>query len=187
MSIAQRTVSKPVSLSRRALFQGRITTPDAPAVRPPWSLDEAQFLDTCTTCDKCVFACEDGILKRGAGGYPEVDFQNGECTFCGACVAACAPNAIFMHDTENTGAVLPWTLEARIGSGCLSTNGVMCRVCGDRCDVRAIRFQLAVGGIANPIIDQTSCTGCGACVRPCPVGAVEVVQIQEQVQLEEQS
>lgn len=179
--MAPRTESKPVSLSRRALFHGRAASSGVPVVRPPWSLPEPQFLDACKTCSSCLTACEEGILKRGAGGYPEVDFQAGECTFCGACATACATSeshAIYAQDIETA---RPWALEARIGSGCLSANGVTCRVCGERCDARAIRFQLAVGGIANPIIDQESCTGCGACVAPCPVDVVEVIHNQNQV------
>jgi ferredoxin-type protein NapF len=31
-----------------------------------------------------------------------------------------------------------------------------------------------VGGVATPAVDATSCTGCGACVAPCPVAAIEV-------------
>jgi len=167
--------SKPVSLARRSLFSGRAHTPMAPALRPPWALDEAAFQDTCTTCDKCIGGCAEGIILRGAGGYPVIDFNKGECTFCGDCAEVCAPGALVAQDHDQ---ILPWTLEARVSSDCLSACAVTCRVCGDRCDARAIRFQLAVGGVADPIIDQSLCTGCGACVAPCPVGAVEVVQVQ---------
>lgn len=178
--MAQGTPSKAVDLSKRALFRGQLSEMDATVIRPPWALAETAFLETCTACDKCLGVCEEGILKRGAGGYPEIDFQMGECTFCGDCAKVCEPGAII---AKNRDGAIPWNLEARIDSSCLSSNAVTCRVCGDRCDSRAIRFQLAVGGIANPIIDPSSCTGCGACVAPCPVDAVEVVQVQ----MEEQS
>lgn len=99
--------------------------------------------------------------------------------------AALASSPVFESKSEIGPEIGP--VELRIGTGCLSMNGVMCRVCGDRCDERAIRFQLAVGGIAHPIIDQSSCTGCGACVEPCPVGVVEIAQIEGPVQVEELS
>lgn len=159
-----------VSLTRRALFTGRFTTPAPLPIRPPWALDESAFLDACTRCDACLSACDEGIVTRGNGGYPIIDFNNGECTFCRACVDACADGALTMASPQ----AAPWNLTARIAEGCLSANGVTCRVCGDRCDARAVRFQLAVGGIANPVVDVASCTGCGACVQPCPAGIITI-------------
>ena len=40
---------------------------------------------------------------------------------------------------------------------------------------RAIRFPLVAGGVPRPEIDTGACTGCGACVAPCPVNAIERV------------
>lgn len=159
-----------VSLARRALFTGRISAPTVLPVRPPWALDEPAFLDACTRCDACLSACDEGIVARGEGGYPTITFKNGECTFCGACQSACEDGALAAVDPQSP----PWDLVARIDPGCLSANGVTCRVCGDRCDARAIRFQLAVGGIANPVIDAAACTGCGACVQPCPAAVISI-------------
>jgi len=139
--------------------------------RPPWAVSEPLFQETCTTCDACIKVCGEGVLRRGGGGYPEVNFQAAECTFCGECVNVCTPQALLKTE-QNADA--PWDLKARIAATCLSQNAITCRVCGDRCDARAIRFQLAVGGVADPIIDLSSCTGCGACVEPCPVDAVEI-------------
>lgn len=167
--------SKPISLSKRALFQGRFRAPVNAPIRPPYSQNESAFLETCSVCDKCISACDEGVLKRGAGGYPEIDFHSGECSFCGDCVTACAPGAI---SRQKQALDAPWSLDVSISSACLSANAITCRVCGDRCDARAIRFQLCVGGVADPIIDQSACTGCGACVAPCPVDAIEVVHSQ---------
>ncbi|MCW8916370.1 MAG: ferredoxin-type protein NapF [Magnetovibrio sp.] len=177
--------SQPVSLSRRSFFKGRVHASANPAMRPPWALSETQFVDTCTTCDKCLSACNEGILVPGDAGFPTVDFQNGECTFCGDCIKVCTPGALSINDNETP---TPWQHYAEIGSGCLSANGITCRVCGDRCDTRAIRFQLAVGGVAHPILDTSTCTGCGACIAPCPVGAVKIQHVQsEEHQMEERS
>lgn len=173
-----------VSVSRRALFTGRMAKPVDTPVRPPWSIPEQTFLDACTQCAQCQDVCSEGIIHRGGGGFPEIDFLSGECTFCGDCAQVCEPGAIV---AANIYRALPWERVAQLDATCLSQNGVMCRVCGDRCDARAIRFQLAVGGVAHPIIDVSACTGCGACVAPCPVGAVKIIEIKAQVQMEEPS
>ena len=140
----------------------------APARRPPWALDEALFVDRCTRCDRCIEACPTRILIRMDGGFPGVDFSRGECTFCGDCVTQCEPQALVRNDP----AASPWTMVAAIGADCLAVRGVECRVCGEACPERAIRFRLQLGGVAQPVLDTGGCTGCGACIGPCPARAI---------------
>ncbi len=165
-----------VSIARRALLRGRFTEPQNPDVRPPWSLNETSFIELCSRCDACLQACDSGLLVRGDGGYPVADFERGACTFCGACSVACETGAISSPENART----PWELTAVVSASCLSAKGVTCRVCGDRCEARAIRFQLALGGVADPVIDSSACTGCGACVAPCPTDAITIEHIHQE-------
>ena len=138
------------------------------SMRPPWSDAEEKFLSTCTKCGDCLTACPEKIIDIDSNGFPEINFAKGECTFCGDCATSCDANAIKRNsDTP------PWDFKASILDQCLSKRGVTCRVCGDRCDQRAIKFQLGLGGVADPIIDQVACTACGACFAPCPVEAIK--------------
>lgn len=114
------------------------------------------------------------MLTKGQGGFPSVDFARGECTFCGACAAACPTGAI-AHPSSRT----PWPLVARIGEACLTRQGVICRTCAEQCETGAIRFRLAVGGVALPEFNPSACTGCGACYAPCPVSAI-TLQVNEE-------
>lgn len=157
-----------VDLSRRGFFRGR-PRPRA-EIRPPWALIEEAFIDQCTRCNDCLKACPQHILVSGDGGYPTVDFSQGECTFCGDCVARCQPKALSRLEPEQAA----WPYKAAIGEDCLPRQGVECRVCGDFCDARAIRFPPRLGGSPLPEIDAEKCTGCGACVAPCPVTAISV-------------
>jgi ferredoxin-type protein NapF len=158
-------------ISRMNLFHGRFHEAP-PAVRPPWAREEENFTADCTRCAACIPVCPTGILKRGAAGFPEVDFFRGECTFCGACVAACPTLAL--DSLARSQGLLPWNRVARIQENCLALNKVVCRSCGDVCEVRAIAFRLARGGVALPQLDEAACNGCGACVAICPLGAVAV-------------
>ena len=139
-------------------------------IRPPWALKESLFLESCSRCSDCVSACTQGIIMRGAGGFPEISFKQGECTFCNDCATACKTNALTASDLNG----LAWKLDVSIQSSCLSLNAVVCRACGDSCDVQAIYFKLKVGGVSEPQIAQDNCTGCGACLAVCPVDAVKI-------------
>lgn len=157
-----------VDAARRGFLRGR-PRPKA-ELRPPWARPEAEFIDRCTRCHDCLPACPQGIIVAGDGGYPTIDFSRGECTFCAACVAACRPQALLRRDDDQP----PWTYRAAINDTCLPARGVECRVCGDFCDVRAIRFAPRLGGCSLPQIDADRCTGCGACLAPCPTGAIRI-------------
>ncbi len=157
-----------VDASRRGFFRGR-PRPQA-EIRPPWALAEAEFIDYCTRCNDCLGTCPEHIIVAGDGGFPTIDFRRGECTFCGDCVSACQPHALSRREDDQP----PWPYKAAIGPACLPNHGVECRTCGDFCDVHAIRFLPRLGGSPLPTLDPQLCTGCGACVAPCPVAAITV-------------
>ncbi|MCL6268913.1 ferredoxin-type protein NapF [Sansalvadorimonas sp. 2012CJ34-2] len=163
-----------VNQSRRNLFRGRINR--VGGIRPPWSLPENKFLDTCVRCNDCIDACETNLLKKGDGGYPIADFSQAECTFCEACVKSCSPKALLKTDSQQK----PWNITATINDRCLAKNKVHCRTCGEQCEVEAITFRLAPGGVALPNLDTDLCNGCGACVSSCPVSAVAMKLSTEQ-------
>ncbi len=157
-------MSQSINQSRRNLFSRRKSN----VTRPPWSKTEQEFTDNCTRCDKCITACETQIIKRGEGGFPEIDFNLGECTFCQLCVDVC-PEPVF--DLAQS---LPWSIRASIKDSCLTYEGGWCQSCKDACDPRAISFIMAVGQVPKPLIDTDACTGCGACVSPCPSNAIQI-------------
>ena len=157
-------------------------------IRPPWSVMESRFTELCTRCDDCMTVCDEHIITKGRGGFPVIDFQKGECFFCGDCVQKCTTGAL--QPEQFTTEARPWDLKASIKDNCLNFKGVVCRSCGDRCAERAIRFRPQVGGRLNLELSVETCTGCGACVAPCPVQAVTVthhisIQNETKSQLED--
>ena len=103
---------------------------------------------------------------------PVADFAAAACTFCGDCARACTTGAIGRDSTA-----APWAFGIAIAEGCLAAQNVECRVCGEACDVSAIRFRPRIGGVPLPDVDNTACNGCGACIAPCPVSAVQRVAV----------
>lgn len=160
--------------SRRQFLRGDFSGRDIP-LRPPWALREREFAQRCTRCDACNDACPTGIILRGQGGFPEVDFTHGECTFCGGCVQACEAGAL------RHAAAAAWSVKAQIGTTCIALKQVVCRSCSDACEARTIRFKLWAGGVGVPELDTEACTGCGACYRACPVGAIAMRHTEAEV------
>ena len=156
-------------VNRRQFMRGDFKARRTPQ-RPPWALAEEPFLDACSRCGDCLPVCPTHIIVI-VRGYPEIDFKRGECTFCGACAAACRDGALRRDGDQ----AIPWSIKARIAETCLAQKAVECRICGDPCPVAAIRFSPRLGGPPLAVVDSGACTGCGACVAPCPVAAISVV------------
>jgi ferredoxin-type protein NapF len=153
---------------RRRFLRGAPAPSPAPA-RPPWALSsEADFVERCTRCGDCLRGCPRGVLKAGDGGFPVIDFSRHGCSLCGDCSRVCPSGAI--------GPVIgpAFTQRVQIASSCLARHGVECRLCGDACDTRALRFVPARGGIAQLKVELDVCTGCGDCVATCPVQAISL-------------
>lgn len=160
----------PQSINRMQFLSGDLSG-GRRAIRPPWALDEARFIDLCTRCGDCATACSYGIIKEGRGKFPEMDFTLCGCDFCRECVDACKPAALSYDEQSDPP---PWNLKASILSNCLSLNGVICRSCGEACEERAIAFKLELGGVARPLLDVSLCTGCGECFAVCPIKSIQV-------------
>ena len=160
----------PGTINRSQFLRGDFSGQLRP-VRPPWSLPEALFIACCTRCGACVSTCPYEIIKEGRGKFPQLDFSVSGCDFCRKCVDICEPKALHYDPADETP---PWQLRASILPGCLSLNAIICRACGEVCEEQAIRFKLETGGIARPLLDTESCTGCGECFAVCPVHAVEI-------------
>ena len=160
-------------INRRSFLRGKIKPAEETTIRPPWSLEESIFLEKCNRCNSCISACPEKIITAGDGGFPEIDFRRGECTFCRACISSCKAAAF-----QPLASVAPkedaWNLKVKILSKCLSLNAVVCRVCGDNCDEQAINFKLQLGGVSIPEVDNDACTGCGNCLFTCPETAISI-------------
>lgn len=158
--------------TRRAFLSARALREDKDAIRPPGAV-ESGFVDACSACGDCITACPEGILSKGADGYPILELNAGACTFCAGCAEVCETDALQVDRVPDW----PWRAAVQ-ATTCLSMKGISCRVCQDSCDARAIRFQLQLGGRAEPVLDQDSCIGCAACASACPVGAVALERPQ---------
>lgn len=153
--------------NKRSLFRAKKAISTEHAL--PWIISADQFLDNCTQCGDCLSACPEQIIVKGDGGFPAINFDLGECDFCGKCALACeAP--IFKELSET-----PWQKKALIDDACFANQQIYCRSCAESCESQALTFQIGISAV--PQIDNELCTGCGACVAPCPANAIEVKEL----------
>ena len=150
------------ALSRRNFLRGGRREDSIRHIRPPGIEDAA--LSACTGCGACVAHCPAKIISL-ADGLPTLDFTAGECTFCGACAASC-PEPVFAEAAGRFDHIVT------ISASCLPFQRVDCQACRDACPTAAIRFRPVRGGPFVPELLAEACTGCGACIAICPVGAV---------------
>lgn len=139
-----------------------------PPIRPPGSHSEARFTNVCDGCQECIKTCSQLILVKGTGNLPEVDFSNGHCTFCLECIHACAIDALVLLRDQPL-----WTLSICVDDDiCLTEQGDTCTECAEACENTAIRFASKSGRGLSLEVEPAACTGCGACIEPCPVDAI---------------
>ncbi|MGH1361890.1 MAG: ferredoxin-type protein NapF [Burkholderiaceae bacterium] len=158
------------SLSRRALLRGRVKA--TVVVRPPFAIRESEFRQACDACGECLPACPEQIIQTDEWGRPSLSFTDSGCTFCDACTQACDSHALSKNNPR------PWPWTATLNKNCLNARGVSCRLCEEFCEARALVFKPALGGRYDLTLNANDCTGCGACIAPCPTNAISILDEQ---------
>jgi polyferredoxin len=166
-------------------------------LRPPGSLEEADFLSRCIRCGECMKLCpnnalQPSLVQAGIEGMwtpilvPRIGYCESSCVLCSQ---VCPTGAIW----EITPKLKGWTVDLasdtkpiRIGTAfydrgrCLPwAMATDCIVCEEWCPtspkaiyMRPVEIIDARGNsklIKQPWVDPAQCVGCGACEYACPV------------------
>ena len=119
----------------------------------------------CVGFGECLSVCAFGAIQM-VDGIAVID--DDVCTGCGMCVDVCPRNIIKMMPKDQT-VVVMCRNEAigRIARLQCKTACVGCKRCEKACPTESIKV---VKGVA--IIDETTCTRCGACIPTCPMHCI---------------
>lgn len=145
-------------------------------IRPPYAINELEFLLTCSRCGACIEACPHDVifsLKPALGaevaGTPAMDLVNRACQLCGdwPCVSCCEPHALMYPKTETSdeqGMPAPRLSHLSVDtSRCLPYLGPECGACEGSCPVEgALTWDMY-----RPVIVDDLCLGCAQCRHAC--------------------
>jgi len=158
-------------------------------IRPPGSLPEEDFLNTCIRCLQCVRICQsngqclqpdsihDSVMELWA---PVAHMREGYCEYtCNLCGLVCPTEAILtlsLKEKKKT----PMGLAYFNKNLCLPfAQNVDCIVCEEHCPTpdKAIKFDLkdfilpdgSMKKVKYPYVVKELCIGCGICEYKCPV------------------
>ncbi len=144
-------------------------------IRPPYAINELEFLLACTRCSECIEACQYKVIFRlptrlgvQVAGTPALDLLNKGCHLCDdwPCVSVCKPDALMrLQPSSDEGSLsLPTIACASINTRtCLPYMGPECGACDSACPVDGAM----IWDDFKPVIIQDMCTGCGLCREAC--------------------
>jgi ferredoxin-type protein NapG len=178
-NLADKASEKPAALVER-----KVNRRAANWIRPPYALDEVDFLSACSRCNRCVEACPHQVIFKlperlgaQAAFTPALDLLKKGCHQCEdwPCVNACQDKALVLPIPENrqneteqyeTEPELPKMARAEINTKtCLPYSGTECTACANSCPVPgALTWDMTL-----PSINLLVCTGCGMCREACVV------------------
>lgn len=177
-----------VTVDRRAFFRSAldkggktiVEVADANAkkaashwIRPPYAINELEFLLACTRCGDCIEACPYDVIfalsaRMGAkvAGTPALDLLNRGCHLCQdwPCVTSCEPAALRRSESDTDIPLPPKLANVSIDEqACLPFSGPECGACIGSCPVPGA----LVLDMCKPSINRDICTGCGLCIESC--------------------
>jgi len=146
-------------------------------IRPPYALDELEFLLACTRCGECLEVCPNGVIfglstRLGAqvAATPALDLLHKGCHLCRdwPCVNICEPQALKSPESNPQGEPPPPPILALAeidSSACLPYAGPECGACRGSCPIPgALQWRLD-----KPHIVRELCVGCALCREACIV------------------
>lgn len=137
-----------------------------PIFRPPGAIEETQFLAACTKCGDCQGACPHSAIRLATSrhnivaGTPTIHADISACQCCQdfPCISACETGALTNQIPAIIGTAI---IKPHL---CLAHQGTACSLCSQQCPVAG---AIAIVGGA-PLVQESSCTGCGVCRKVCP-------------------
>ncbi|MDE6562568.1 MAG: 4Fe-4S dicluster domain-containing protein [Muribaculaceae bacterium] len=150
---------------------------------PPGAISLRNLHTHCTSCQLCVSACPNGVLRPMTDFenfmQPESSYERGYCRpECTRCSDVCPTGAIRPLDTSEKSSIqighAVW-----VKANCVPvTDGVECGNCARHCPTGAITMVESESGLKIPAVNTERCIGCGACENLCPARPFSAIYVE---------
>ena len=156
-------------------------------VTPPGSLSVRNFRDHCTSCQLCIAACPNNVLRPSTKldtlMQPEMEFEQGYCRIeCSKCSNVCPAGAIRPISPEERTAISVGVAKVDRYTCLSSSQGVQCGNCARHCPAEALVMPEIAGDdgkkVFLPVVNEGRCIGCGACENLCPVNPISAIIVE---------
>lgn len=154
---------------------------------PPGSVSAKHFTDHCTSCQLCINACPNHVLRPSSSldGFmqPEMAFDKGYCRpECNLCSNVCPTGAIKPVSIEEKSSIQMGHAVVNLDLCVANTDDVDCGNCSRHCPAGAIKMVKKnpedMLSIRIPAVDEERCIGCGACEHLCPARPVSAIHVE---------
>jgi len=157
-------------------------------IRPPGSIPEQDFLNTCIRCGKCLKVCPTNglqpvIFENGVNPLwtPHLVPRIGGCEKnCNMCGKVCPTQAIRrLSLEEKTYAKMGTAIIDRFRCIAWAQNRD-CLICDEACQYNAISLikdDSEKNTVGKPIVNEKICVGCGVCENRCPIEGSAAIQV----------
>lgn len=140
-----------------------------------------RYAKKCNACQACVTACPHHVLQPTMNienlMLPQLKFDFDYCPVdCVKCNEVCPTGALErITAEEKTGIQIGLAVWLR--KNCLASEGRLCDACEKVCPNGTIQM-IKSGDTQFPVINASTCLGCGACSHACPAQPISALYIE---------
>ena len=129
---------------------------------------------------KSTHVLQPALFDYGIAGLfkPRLDYTSSFCNFdCVRCGEVCPDGAIARLSPAEKQVVQIGVADFYRDRCVVVTNGTDCAACSEHCPTKAVSTEPYGNNLCLPVLDQTTCIGCGACEFACPVRPVKAILV----------